>query len=442
MEKFIINGGRKLTGTARVSGAKNVATKALVAACLTSEEVIIKNIPHISDFYVMIDIIKEIGGEVKITENQISVKIPKITKTTIALERAAEIRPSAMFMSPLLARMGEAVIPNPGGCRIGARPIDRTILGLEKMGVKIEYKSEDGYFYMKAENGLTGVSYEFNKNTHTGTETLILAAVLARGTTVLSNAAQEPEIDELINLLTQMGADIKKSGQREITIKGVERLSGTEFSISPDRNEIVTLAVGALITKGDILIKDAHLADLKVFIEKVKEAGGGVQEMEEGIRFFYQGDLKPVDATTSIYPGFMTDWQGPWAVLMTQALGESIIHETVYENRFSYVAQLAKMGAKIELFNPKVDNPSEFYNFNFEDDKPEFRHAAKITGGGSLHNAVVKITDLRAGATLVLAALAARGESVVLEVEHLDRGYERLDSKFQSLGADIKRESE
>jgi UDP-N-acetylglucosamine 1-carboxyvinyltransferase len=442
MQKFVIIGGKKLSGVTRVSGAKNVATKALVAACLTDQPLIIKNIPLISDFIVMTQIIQEIGGEVTIRDHELEVRVSDIKKTKIGLERAAEIRTSAMFMSPLLVRCGEAIIPNPGGCRIGARPIDRTIVGLEKMGAQIEYKSEDGYFYMKAPNGLRGVNYRFNKNTHTGTETLILAAVLADGTTVLDNAAQEPEIDELISLLNLMGAKIKKTGERQVTITGVSKLSGAEFTISPDRNEIVTVAIGALITQGDILIKDAHNADLDAFLEKVESAGGGVEKTSDGIRFFYKGDLRSVDVTTSVYPGFMTDWQGPWAVLMTKVKGECVIHETVYENRFSYVSELRKMGGKIDLFNPKVEDPQSFYNFNVEDDKSEFKHAAKILGETRLHNAVVRITDLRAGATLVLAALAATGESVLLEVEHLDRGYEKLDERLGALGADIKRESE
>lgn len=439
--KFVINGGKKLEGVTSVSGAKNVSLKALVAACLTDELVIIENIPLISDFFVMVDIIKELGGEVSIDDHKVKVRMESFGKTKIALERALEIRTSAMFMSPLLARAKKAVIPNPGGCRIGARPIDRTIDGLKKMGADIEYKSEDGYFYMEAPNGLKGVNYTFAKNTHTGTEAMILAAVLAEGITVLENAAQEPEIDELIEILNLMGAKIKRMKPRQITIEGVKKLHGTTYKIGPDRNEIVTIAASALITKGDITIKDAKNAELNTFIDKVKEAGGGVEKVDQGLRFFYKGPLSSTSVTTTPYPGFMTDWQGSWAVLMTQAQGKSIIHETVYENRFSYVWELRKMGAKIELFNPKVSDPKSFYNFNPEDNKPEYRHAARITGETSLHNAVVRIADLRAGATLVLAALAAKGESVILEVEHLDRGYEKFDERLKALGADIVREN-
>ncbi len=439
MDKFIIAGGKKITGDCTVSGSKNVALKALVAACLTDELLIIENIPLISDLLVMTDIIKELGGVIETNDHKIHVQMPNFKKTKIALERAAEVRTSAMFMAPLLLREKEAVIPNPGGCRIGARPIDRIIDGLEKMGVSIKYKSEDGYFYMRAQNGLNGVDYTFKKSTHTGTETLLLAAVLANGRTVLRNAAQEPEIDELINLLTRMGAKVKRTKPRTIEVEGVKNLSGAEFEISPDRNEVVTLAIAAFITKGDINISGIEKIDLKSFLQKLEEIGAGIEKKEDGIRFFYKGELKSSNVETSIFPGFMTDWQGPWAVLMTQANGESLIHERVYENRFGYATELRRMGVNIELFNPPVDNPDEFYNFNIEDDKAHFKHAAKILGPTNLHNAVVTISDLRAGATLVLAALAAKGESVILEVQHLDRGYERLDFRLNNLGADIKR---
>lgn len=439
MDKFIVNGGNKLVGETNVSGAKNMALKAIVAACLTSEEVVIENIPLISDLFVMTDILEELGGKIKIEDHTLHITLSEFAKNKISLESAAETRTSAMFMSPLLARNKEAVIPNPGGCRIGSRPIDRTIEGLEKMGVKVEYRSDDGFFYMTAPNGLAGIDYTFKKSTHTGTETLLIAAVLAKGTTTLRNAAEEPEIDELIDLLKLMGANIKKLDGRTIEIIGVEKLNGAKFRVGPDRNEVVTLGIAAIITQGDITVKNVGKCDLSAFLEKMEEAGGGIEKRGNDIRFFYKGEIKAVDMETTPYPGFMTDWQAPWAVLMTQAKGESIIHERVYESRFSYVNQLKKMGAHIKLFNPEVENPEEFYNFNLEDDTPENKHAAKIKGPTRLHNAVVTITDLRAGATLVLAAVAAKGESVLLEIQHLDRGYESFENRLNSLGADIKR---
>lgn len=443
MEKIVIKGGKKLTGKIGVSGAKNVALKALVAACLTSEEVVIKNIPLISDFMVMVAIIRELGGKVKIEDHTAYVRMKKFRTNKITLDEAAKIRTSSMFLSPLLIRTGKAVIPNPGGCRIGARPIDRTVKGLEKMGFETFYNSDDGYFYFKKNNNKKegkNVAYRFEKSTHTGTETLIMAAVLGFGKTILENAACEPEVDELITLLTQMGAKIKEKGKRRtIEITGVEKLHGTEFSIGPDRNEIATLAVAAILTKGDIFIKNIKNIEISAFIEKFEQAGGGIERKEDGIRFFYKGPLKAIDVQTSAYPGFMTDWQGPWAVLMTHAKGKAIIHETVYENRFGYVKELKKMGANIILFNPDVKNPEETYSFNLSDNNPSYFHAIEVKGPTQLHNAVVEISDLRAGATLVLAALSASGESVILGAEHLDRGYEKIEAGLGSLGADIKR---
>jgi len=443
MEKFIINGGQKLTGSISVSGAKNVALKALVAACLTDEEVIIKNIPLISDLMIMVDIIRELGGKVKIEGHIATVQMKKFKKEKISLGEGAKIRTSAMFMAPLLARTGVAIIPNPGGCRIGARPIDRTIKGIKALGVNAKYNSRDGYFYLKMDKdktkGWKKVIHKFDKSTHTGTETIILTSVLFCGVTILKNAAEEPEIDELINLLTAMGAKIARTGKREITIDGVGSLRGTTFTIGPDRNEVVTFAVVAILTKGDIFIRDAQNVELEAFIKKLEGAGGGTEKGRDGIRFYYKGMLRKTDITTSFYPGFMTDWQGPWAVLMTQANGESIIHETIYESRFGYVKELRKMGASISFFNPKVVNPENTYNFNLADKIPDYFHAIRVKGQTKLHNAVVEISDLRAGATLVLAGLAAKGQSVVFGIEHLDRGYERLEERLKSLGAKIKR---
>jgi len=445
MEKIIIKGGKKLTGGIAVSGAKNVALKAMVAACLTDQEVTINNVPLISDFKVMIEIIRELGGEVKIIDHTAKVRMKKFKKEKILLEEAAKIRTSAMFLAPLLVRMGKAIIPNPGGCRIGARPIDRTIKGLEKMGYSVSYESKDGFFYLKKRNDFKNkeIIYRFEKSTHTGTEILIMIGALLGNTKLtLENAAAEPEIDELINLLNQMGAKILRTGNRTIVVRGVEKLTGTEFTIGPDRNEIVTLAIAAIITKGDILVKGTQNVDLSPFIQRLELAGGGVESRNDGIRFFYKGELSSVNVETSIYPGFMTDWQGPWAILMTQAKGTAIIHETVYENRFGYANELKKMGANITLFNPEVKNPEEIYNFNLTDNNPSFFHAIRIQGPTKLHNAIVEVSDLRAGATLVLAGLSAVGETVIFGVEHLHRGYEKLEERLESLGADIKKTKE
>lgn len=443
MEKLVINGGKRLMGTISVSGSKNVALKALVAACLTDEEVVIENIPLISDFMVMVNIIRELGGEVRISDHKASIRVKNLKKEKITLEDAAKIRTSAMFMAPLLARLKKAIIPNPGGCRIGARPIGRTINGLKAMGVDTNYNSNDGYFYLadtqKKLSRDKAITYRFEKSTHTGTETLIMIAVKAQGKTILENAAEEPEIDELISFLNSMGAKITRIKKRTIIIEGVERLHGTRFTIGLDRNEIVTFAVAGIATKGDVFIKNADTVDLSAFLQKLEEAEAGIERKKDGMRFYYKEPLKSTSVQTSIYPGFMTDWQGPWAILMTQADGVSSIHETVYENRFGYVKELKKMGADVSLFNPEIKNPSKVYNFNLSDNKKEYYHALKVYGPTKLHNGVVEISDLRAGATLVLAALVAPLQSIIFGVEHLDRGYEKFEDRLASIGASIER---
>ncbi|MBU2632181.1 UDP-N-acetylglucosamine 1-carboxyvinyltransferase [Patescibacteria group bacterium] len=439
IEKFIVKGRKKLIGKIRVSGSKNVALKVLVAACLTDEEVVVENVPLITDFLIMTEIIEQLGGVVKRKDHSYSIKLKEFSGNKIFLDKAAEIRTSFMFLAPLLARERSALIPNPGGCRIGARPIGRIVNGLQKMGVKIDYEREDGYFHARTgKDGLTGTEYAFSKNSHTGTETMLLAAVLAKGKTVLKNAAEEPEVDELIDLLNKMGAKIKRTKPRVIEIQGVKKLHGVKFKIGPDRNEVVTFAVAAIMTRGDILVEDIKKESIKEFLEKLDEIGAGYKIEKNGIRFFGNGKLKSTDIITNFYPGFMTDWQGPWTILMTQAFGVSKVHETVYENRFTYVDELNKMGSDIRLFNPVLKNPAKVYNFNITDDN-NYYHAVEITGPVVLHNAAVNIADLRAGATLVIAALAARGESVIFGIEHLDRGYENFEKRLLSLGANIKR---
>ena len=436
MKKYIIKGGNKLKGNIRVSGAKNVVLKAIIAACLTDQEVEIKNVPLINDFYIMLDLVREIGGQVNLLGHTVKIKVEKIHSSKIPLETGAKTRTSSMFVAPLLARCGEALIPNPGGCRIGARPIDRHIEGLEKMGAASHYRSEDGYFHFKTD-GLKGATYEFTKNTHTGTEVLIMAAVLASGETVLENAAAEPEVDDLINLLNLMGADVKRVNPRTIKIRGVKTLHGASYTIMADRNEVVTFAVLSALTGGDILIENVEMKQIAGFLEEFKKAGGEWEEKGSCVRFWLPNGIKPTDIVTSSHPGFMTDWQGPWAIFMTQAEGLSTIHETVYENRFSYVKELRKMGANLEFYVPEVKDPHNFYNFDYGK-VSRGKQGLRIKGPTVLHNAVLNILDLRAGATLVIGALIASGESVVYGLEYLERGYEAFDARLKSLGADIQ----
>lgn len=436
MKSYIIKGGNHLQGTIRISGSKNVVTKAVIAACLTSEPVTLKNVPEISDIDALLDVIESIGGTVERQNGQVTITVDQIKNHTISLAEGARVRTSSMFIAPLLLRTGNAVVPNPEGCRLGARPIERHIEGLEKMGATIEYKSEDGYYHATTD-GLKGTTYRFEKNTHTGTETLIMASTLAKGTTIIENAAEEHEIDDLISLLNSMGAKIKRIEGRKIEITGVEQLHGTTYEIVSDGNELVTFAVLSILTGGNILLENANLDNVGEFLSELSKAGASYEIIDGKVRFFAQDGLNPTDVVTNPEPGFKTDWQGPWAILMTQARGFSTIHETIYENRFGYVSELRKMGAKIDFFNPEVTDPQSLYNFNY-DPQVSYKQAIKIDGPKNLHNAVLTVSDLRAGATVVIASLIAKGESVIYGIEHIERGYEKFVDRLSQVGADIK----
>lgn len=439
MDKFLVKGGIPLHGTVSVGGAKNVALKAFVASLLTEEEVIIHNVPIIRDVFSMLDVVRSLGVNVDIKDHTVRIHNNHMDQMTVPLDVGARLRTSSLVLGPLLARYGEANIPNPGGCRIGARPIDRHIEGLKQMGAVISYNSDDGYFHATA-NKLHGTTFSFSKNTHTGTEALMLAAVLADGETVLENAAEEVEIDDLIRLLTSMGATIARMSPRTIKITGQKKLHGAEFTIMSDRNEEITFALAAAVTGGSITVQQSEIANLKAFTDVYTQAGMELSSVDtHTTRYTGKKNILPVDITTAPYPGFMTDWQAPFAVLMTQALGVSTIHETVFESRFSYVSELKKMGATIDFFDPEVNNPEVFYNFNWADKPEGYHQAIRISGPTDLHNAILTIDDLRAGATLVLAALCAKGESYIHEVEHLDRGYEQFEERLTSLGANITR---
>jgi len=439
MDKFVITGPTVLHGDVTSAGAKNVALKAIVVSLLTEESVILHNMPHIKDVLLMLEVVKSLGAVATFEGNTVKISDGETRSTTVPLEIGARLRTSSMVLGPMLSRYGRAMIPNPGGCRIGARPIDRHIEGLKSMGATIDYNSTDGFFHAEAKH-LHGADITFEKNTHTGTETLILAAVLADGKTVLHNAAEEVEIDDLIALLNSMGANIKRTGSREITICGVKTLHGTEYTIMSDRNEEVTFAIAAVVSKGKIVVHHSERKHLHEFLDVFTKAGGKYREIDETTtEYYYDGPLSAVDVVTGQHPGFMTDWQAPWAILMTQASGTSMIHETVFENRFSYVEELKKMGADIEYFDPVVENPHEFYNFNWSDKQADAHQAIKITGPTKLHNAITSMNDLRAGATIVLAAIIAEGKSYIHGVEQIDRGYEHIDTRLQSLGATIER---
>lgn len=437
MAKFVIHGGKPLKGAVRAGGAKNSSFKLMIASLLAQGESRLLDISRISDVETTKEVIKALGGKVESPgKGTIFVNPDKIKTHKIPQKFGYKSRASIMFAAPLLFRFGQASLPHPGGDPIGRRPIERHLQGLKALGVKVKYT--DSFVNLSCRN-LKGIRYRFAKNTHTGTETLIMAAAKAKGTTVLENAALEPEVDDLIEFLNEMGAKIKRLPNRKIRIEGVNKLKGVIHKTIPDRNEVVSYACAALATKGDVIIENAEEKHLRAFLEKVKEAGGCFETGCYGMRFWYEKPLKATDITTAPHPGFMTDWQALWTTLMTQARGESKIIETIYEYRLGFTQDLAKMEAKIDLFNPKVKNPEKFYNFNLEDDQPEYFHGAKVSGPTSLKGMDLIIPDIRAGATLALAALIAQGKSTLSGIEHIDRGYEDLDLRLKELGADIKR---
>jgi UDP-N-acetylglucosamine 1-carboxyvinyltransferase len=439
MHKFVVNGGNPLTGEFVLAGAKNVALKTCVCALLTDEPLTISNIPIIDDVRLMGDLLIGLGADSEINGHSIRMRFTRLKTSTVPLSLGARLRTSSLILGPLLARFGEALIPNPGGCRIGARPIDRHIEGLTRMGAEIHYDSNDGFFHAYAKK-LHGAEFTFTKNTHTGTEALLLAAVLAEGTTVLHNAAREVEINDLINLLVAMGADIQRPNPRDIVIRGVSKLHGAEYEIMSDRNEEVTLAIAAAITGGKITVRRSFRSSLDAFTDLYRRAGGIIEEIDgQTTVYMSSGKINPTDVVTVPHPGFMTDWQAPWAVFMTQAKGVSTVHETVFENRFTYVSELQKMGGRIEYYQPEVPDPASYYNFNWEDRQEDSGQAIRITGPTKLHNAVLSMNDLRAGASLLIAALTAEGESTIYGVEQIDRGYERIDERLAPLGAHIQR---
>lgn len=437
MEKFIIEGGKPLKGEVGLCGAKNSGFKLMIVSLYSDEFSTVRNFSKIGDVFTTAQIIEELGGKVVFRRNHIlEVSEKGLNKQEFSEERGKLSRASTYFIGPLLYRFGKAILPIPGGCKIGRRPLDRHLEGIKALGANVRVL---GDYYEITARRLRGAKYRFSKNTHGGTDIMIFAAAAAEGKTILENAAEEPEIDDLIGFLNQMGAKIKRVKPRTIIIEGVKNFHSADFSVMPDRNEAVTFACGALATCGDVFVHQANPNVLRAFLETVSKAGGGFEVDQKGIRFFYKKTLKATRITTKPYPGFMTDWMALWTVLMTQAEGTSIIHETVFENRFAFVSGLKKMGAKIELFNPKVKDPNKVYNFNLEDDKPEYFHAARVTGPVILRGAKQEITDVRAGATLMVASLIAHGKSELTGAELVDRGYENLDGRLRSLGAQIKR---
>lgn len=435
---FRITGGVPLRGTVAVSGAKNASYKLMIASLLGSTPSTLANLPEISDVVTVGEIIRSLGGEVTtIGPGQQRLDPRSLNGFAVADQYGEISRASTLFVAPLLARFGEARVPFPGGDRIGKRPLERHFDGLQKMGAVFTYTQ--GEIIAQADQ-LRGTHYRFAKNTHTGTETLIMAAVLARGTTVLENAALEPEIDDLIAFLNAMGAKIRRTGHRVIEIEGVAELTGATHTVMPDRNEAVSYACAALATKGDVTVSQVRPQDLTAFLEKLTEIGAGYEVRDQEIRFFHQGELQATDLETAVHPGFMTDWQPLWAVLMCHAQGQSTIHETVMQNRFQYVEVLQAMGARIAIIQPTISgDPEQFYNFNWGDTESTDIRAIRITGPTHFVGGEFTAPDLRAGAITLIAALSGMGHTLLHGGEQIERGYSHIDQKLISLGANIER---
>lgn len=430
--KFLISGGKPLHGKVKVSGAKNSATKLLVASLLTKEKCILHNSPNkISDLILTKEICQSAGSDIKFDNDILITQTKNISGSSIGEEYGNKTRAAMLLAGPLLHRCGRAEIPVPGGCRIGSRPVNFHVDSLEKLGCNVTVK--DNYFIIETD-GLKGSNIRLEYPSVGATENIIIASSLAKGRTVLTNAAVEPEIIDLIKFLQKMGAIIEISTDRKITIEGVGKLSGAEHYVIPDRNQAASFACAGIASRGDVFIENAVQDDLITFLNAVRRVGGKFEVLEHGIRFYYDGKLNSIAIQTNVHPGFMTDWQQPFVILMTQAEGISIIHETVYEERFGYVSELLKMGAEIELYDTCLGGlHCRFANTHYF-------HSAVIKGPTPFHSAEIDVPDLRAGFSYLIAGVIAKGESLVNGAIYIDRGYEEIDEKLRGLGAEIKRE--
>ncbi|SRR5579883_1100412 len=416
MDKFVINGGVPLRGEIATSGSKNSALPALAAALLTEEPVTLHRIPRVRDIRTMQRLLVDIGAKVDVEGESVQLTTPRIVCPEAPYELVKTMRASSLVLGPLVARSGRARVSLPGGCAIGARPINLHIFGLEQLGARI--RQSHGYIEAEAPDGLRGAVVHFDRITVTGTEDLMMAAVLAKGETVLRNAAREPEVADLAGLLIKMGAKIEGAGTSTIRIQGVTELGGAAHTIIPDRIEAGTFAIAGAITGGDLTVNGCVPDHIGALLAKLQQVGVEVtQPQSNAVRVRAAGRLRSVDMTTEEYPGFATDLQAQYMALMTQAEGIAIIIETIFENRFMHAQELARMGANIRLDGKQ----------------------AIVAGPRELTGAGVIASDLRASASLVLAALVARGETVIDRVYHIDRGYEKIEAKLAQVGAKIRR---
>ncbi|OFV89167.1 MAG: UDP-N-acetylglucosamine 1-carboxyvinyltransferase [Acidobacteria bacterium RBG_16_70_10] len=415
MDRIRVVGGRPLEGTVRISGAKNASLPELAASLLTERPLVLRNVPEVRDIRTMTRVLQALGASVESrVGGTVEVRASGLTSAEAPYDLVKTMRASVLVLGPLLARSGRARVSLPGGCAIGARPIDLHLMALEKMGATVDV--DHGYVEARADR-LRGAEIYFDIVTVTGTENAMMAACLAEGQTVIRNAACEPEIEDLADLLVSMGARIEGAGTPAVRIEGVSSLRGAEHRVIPDRIEAGTYLAACALAGGEIEVLDCRPRDLMAVIEKMRETGLRVEEGPANLRVRSARVIRPANVTTLPHPGFPTDMQAQYLALMTQAAGTSTITESIFENRFMHVAELQRMGAHVRLEG----------------------RTAVVTGPTSLLGAQLMATDLRASACLVLAALAAKGETIVDRVYHLDRGYYRIDEKLRGLGADIER---
>lgn len=418
---FRIEGGVPLRGTVRVSGAKNAALKLMAAATLTGERCRLDNVPEIEDVRVMAETLRDLGVAVDhVAPNSYEIASGDVEWLFVPLEAAAKMRASFMLLGPLLARFGRVIISNPGGDRIGRRPVNLHVDAMRALGAHIEYRN--GYYFARAPGRLRGGQIVFPHVTVMGTENALLAAVLAEGHTTIRPAAREPEVDDLIAFLAHMGAAVARTAPDVIEVEGVRRLRGADYTVIADRIEAGTFIAAAAVTGGEVRVAGAPSALLGAFLEILDRVGVGMRvadgEIEVDGTGLLAGAYKAASFETAPYPGFATDLQAPTVVLLTQGAGESRVHETVFEDRLEYTAELVRMGARVELTDP---------------------HHCRLWGPTPLHGAELDVPDLRAGASLIVAALAAEGRSVIHGAVHVERGYENIERKFLDLGARIER---
>ncbi len=415
MDRFVIHGGAPLKGEIATGGAKNSALPALAACLLTEEAVTLHRIPKVRDIATMVQLLHSIGARTDKKAAPFRIEARTIARPEAPYDLVKTMRASSLVLGPLVARTGRARVSLPGGCAIGARPINYHLAGLERLGARI--RQEAGYIEAEAPEGLRGAAFSFDRISVTGTEDLMMAAVLAKGETVLENAAREPEVSDLAELLNKMGASIEGAGNSTIRIQGVERLHGTEHAIIPDRIEAGTFLIAGAITGGDLTVTGCEPAHQAALVSKLRQAGAEVTDAGPASLRVRSDGLKSVDVITEEYPGFATDLQAQFMALMTQAQGISLITETIFENRFMHALELMRMGANIRLDGRQ----------------------AIVAGPNALSGASVIASDLRASASLVLAALVAKGETVIDRVYHIDRGYEKIEEKLARAGAEIRR---